>query len=379
MKKKKLILIIIAVCCALLAGAVTIFALTQSKCNHKYGAGKTYHITNNEVYYTLACTKDGHIKRFETKASFTDVLSIVTDDDLIVLDEDITLTNSIDVKSYLYSETTNLPNAFDLEINLNLNSYTITTEIESATNDTVFMFDATFGTIDFDITNGSIYTDDAKYIFNFKNNNTATNTIDISIDNVECTVMGGGEVTPLFVDDTCSNIDLEANNSKFIAKNAPDSDDNMCVGAFINSNSQFDFINCYFEGGDGLYIKRGIVNLTGCELVNKDLVDNTTNHGVSATFRPVGSCLTAESYNQEGVGYSQFNITITNCTFNSTGSIRNIYVGSTNDPGLPNEINPNSSINIVSATFNVNPVNIAYDIVTFASPVNRIGTVWVVD
>ena len=155
MKKKRLILIICSCICVLLASAVVTIAFTYSPPKHKhvFAEDKTYHICNNGIYYTKTC-KDGCIVSFETKATFTDVLSSVTEIDNIVLDENVILTEDVIVKSFAGSGDD--VQDIELNINLDLNGFTLSTNVENSQNNSLFMFNANRGSVEFNVKNGRI-------------------------------------------------------------------------------------------------------------------------------------------------------------------------------------------------------------------------------
>ena len=387
MKKSKLFLIISALVCSVLAVAVVVIAHTQPKHKHHLGDAKIYHISNDGVHYTRLC-KDGCIERFDTRISFIDVLSTATEIDTIVLDEDITLYSEVLLKSFVTRD--DLPQDITLNINLDLNNYKLSTEITDFTNKSMFTLNANYGQINFNIKNGTLYTDDLLYLFRFENNYSSQPNIKLTFDNVECKVVGD-MATPLATSTDCSNIIVNATDTKFIASKPYASETNTGVGALINSESVFNFNNCYFEGGDAIYVKRGEVNLNGCTLKNVDLpmqfnesasIDGKSQYN-TYIFTAVGACLSTESYkNAEGV-FSRFSISVIDCEMllGENGSTTMIHVSQTLGEGASEAgINPKSRINIMSCIFHADPSLMDYSIVNFANePEISNGPTWVID
>ena len=364
--------------CVLLAAIVMAIAFSYSAPKHQHvlGENKTYHICNDRIYYTRLC-QDGCVVPFETKATLTDVFSIVTADESIVLDEDIVLTEEMTIKTYVGQgrDVTNL----ELNINLDLNNFTISSHVVSKSNDSLFMFNANRGKVNFNIKNGKLYTEDLSYIFRFKNNKYSGKNIKINIEDVECTAKGINS-TPIFAHD-CANIELNAKGCKFVSQNSGTQRGDYGVGVFINSDSQFKFEDCYFEGGDAVYVKSGTVDLTGCKLVNSGLV-SVASQGVD-TFSAVGACLTADNHTTAS-GTTQFAITIKDCYMESKTSYKTISVITTsNQSGLQLAVNENSVIDVQSCKFNNDPTAMSipqYDLVKYPNnqpPVHYGTQVWI--
>ena len=181
---------------------------------------------------------------------------------------------------------------------------------------------------------------------------------------------------------------VNATDSKFIAEKPATADRNTSAGVLINSESEFNFTNCYFEGGDAVYVKRGTVNLNGCELKNSELwqqvnempSDDDKSRYTTYTFATMGACLSAESYKSANNVFSRFDITVTDCKMTRGLSNIMIYISQTCAMGASSAgINPESSINILSCTFNSNPQLMEYDIVKYANDTITLeGLNWVV-
>ena len=152
------------------------------------------------------------------------------------------------------------------------------------------------------------------------------------------------------------------------------------VGVFVNSESEFNFNNCYFEGADAVYVKHGTVNLTGCTLSNVELAYRGEQANETA-FSAIGTCLATESYTTSE-GMTKFTITITDCSMIRVNSSHMMYVAQTGETGQILSINPESSINVISCRFQDNPLVMGnYDIVHYPNdepPVNQGENLWVV-
>ena len=115
MNKKKLGMFISIAVCAVLIVTVLCITFLQPEHKHSLSNARVYHISNSEVYYTRSC-KDGYSKKFETNATFAEIMSTATSNDTIVLDEDIVLNDEITLKSFVVKN--NLPQGVKLNINL---------------------------------------------------------------------------------------------------------------------------------------------------------------------------------------------------------------------------------------------------------------------
>lgn len=351
MKRSRLMMTISAVVCTVLAIVVVGIAFNQPKHKHKFSDARIYHITNDGVYYTREC-KSGHIERFNTQATLGDVMNTATASDSIILDEDIVVKEEIGLRSFTIKD--GVPKDITLNINLNLNNHKITTEVDEAHNNSLFTLNANYGQINFDIKNGSLYSEDLLYLFRFLSNRDSEDCINLNIDSVEC-VVKGDKATPLFAHNESANINVNASYSKFVSQKSSDETSDYGVGVFINSESEFNFSNCYFEGGDAVYVKNGTVSLSGCELVNEALAQRAgAEQQNNETFFAIGSCLATESYNTSE-GATEFDITIIDCVMTGNYSSTMIYIANTAEEGLVPDINTNSSINVISCTFNQNP------------------------
>ncbi len=341
--------------CVVLSGVVLAIAFSPAKPAHKHtlSDNKTYHICNDRIYYTKVCT-DGCIIPFETDATLLDVLTGVAPDEKIVLDEDVTLTEQVELKSF-----TTDGQGLTYDINFDLNNHTLSSDIENPTdNNSLFMLNSNQGKIKFNIYNGKINVNDLKYIFRFKNTKINTKSLQLDINDVEC-VANNRQATPIFAHSECYGITINADNSRFIAQNSTSINEDYGVGVFLNSDSEFNFNNCYFEGGDAVYVKNGTVNLTGCELVNSGLVSDTPivtpQNGFA--FWAVGACLTADSYTTSK-GTTQFNVTIENCEMRGEASYKMIYaIKTAEDNTLTPTINSNSIVDIKSCVFSNDPTS----------------------
>ncbi len=383
MKKNKLIMLgVIAVCSVLIAVVMAIAFNQPDKTTnphiHSLGEARTYHITNDGVYYTLKCKDDDYAERFETSISLDDVLLTSEVDDKIILEEDVVLDHIITINSFV--DVGGFPEGREININLDLNNYSLTTDLigeQTQSIKSIFVLNASYGAINFNVSNGKIYTDELLYIFNFINNKMSGQNINVNIDNVECKVTGNN-VTPLYAHKNSTNIKLTATDSEFIAEKPSTATPNTGVGAFINSDSEFNFNNCKFVGGDAVNVKRGMVNLNNCELISKEHVWIANSEIATDSFNTMGVCLLADSYNESSsAGYTKFIVNINNCSMTSLNSSKMIYVIQTANNGLEKGLNSESQINVQSCTFNKKP-STEFLIVNYHSdPVNE-DNVWVV-
>lgn len=385
MKKNKLILIVSAVACVVLAAVVAVIANIQPKHKHTFTDAITYHLSSEGIHYTKQC-KDGCIERFETAASFVDVLSTTTSKDTIVLDEDVTLYSEVLLKSYITKDEQ--PQGLSLNINLDLNNHKLSTSVQNKNNNSMFTLNANYGQINFNVKNGTLYTDNLLYLFRFANGYNMVKNINLTLNDVECRVVGN-MATPLAAYTDCQNIVVNATDSKFIAEKPATADKNTSVGVLINSESEFNFTNCYFEGGDAVYVKRGKVNLNGCELKSVGAVSQSISEIASIddnaqyatyVFNTIGACLTAESYKNASGNFSEFDVTITDCVMKSEYTFIMIYISRTLGAGASSAgVNPESRINIVSGEFvGGQPCAKQYGIVDFASPATSNAGIWTV-
>ena len=348
MKRTRLILRICSCVCLAIVAMVVAVAVSYSEPKHRHTLtdAKTYFVYDDHIEYTRGCT-DGCTVKFDTGAKFNDLFLMTTEQDKIVLEDDIVLNSEIYLKSYITLEDT-----LEFNINLDLNNHTISTDIADSENDSMFMFNANRGNVNLNVSNGKLLSETTSYIFRFKNTKRSGQNIKINLDNVECEV-SGIEATPLFAHD-CVNIEFNANNSKFISNTVSSNNGDYGVGAFINSDSEFNFDNCYFEGGDAVYVKDGVVNLKGCKLVNSGLAHHSAQ-GVETLFSAVGACLTVDSHS-DGSSYTKFIVTIDGCEMESQSSVKMIYALQTaNDAGVEVGLDPNSIVNVLSCKFNNDP------------------------
>lgn len=354
MRKSRLILIICACMCVVLSGIVLAIAFWQTPLHkHKFGEARTYHVYNDHVYYTRQCKKDGHEEKVNMGGvTFVDVVNLVKSSDKIILEENVVINNEITLKSYQTNGTT--PQGINLDVNIDLNDKLLSTGyVLTKQTNSLFMFDSTYGSINFNIKNGSIYSQELSYIFNFK---TREGNVELNINNVECSVLGV-KATPIYAHNT--NVKVNATDSKFVSKTTTNNRDDYGVGVFINSDNIFNFDNCYFEGGDAVYVRQGTVNLTGCILQNKGLMSNPLRDHVRSSddFMAIGSCLATESYTTN-TSTSKFIVNIVGCkmyAITNGSSTMVIYVFRTATTGNNCAVNPNSAINIQSCIFDANP------------------------
>lgn len=357
MKRSKLFLIVASCLCVALAITAGIVALAyiMPKHQHVLGEAKTYHINNNGVYYTRLCKKGCTVK-FNSEASLLDVMMVMGENESIILDEDVTLRDEIYVQTYIQRQDEDNGQPYneelDLNVNINLNGHTLNINTITKQYNSLFMINANAGSINLNISNGKISSLTTKYLFRFKNNSYVDENIKVNLNNVDCSV-SGIKATPLYMTE-CDGIELNATNCRFVSSRASNQDGDYGVGAFINSQSVFNFDNCYFEGGDGLYVKQGTVNLSRCTLVNSGLAHFETQ-GTEKEFSAIGSALTADSHTTSA-GRTIFKITINDCLLDSKEGYKTIYITETKDAGLTAGVDSNSFINVISCSFTDDPL-----------------------
>lgn len=381
MKKNRLIMVVSIIVCSILAVAVMAIAFNQPEHRHTHSldGSKIYHVTNEGVYYTLKCKDDDYTEKFNTNILLDDALLVAEANDTIVLEEDIVLNHIIKLNSFTVVD--GFPEGYDINVNLDLNGYTISTNIgtgvQAETIKSMFILNAPVGSIDFNILNGKLYSNELLHIFNFANNARSGQNINVVVDNVECRVTGEN-VTPLFAQRNSTNIKFTATNSKFISEKPSAASVNSGIGAFINSISEFNFENCELVGGDAIYVKQGTVNLNNCALTSKEHAWTANVEQPVDGFKALGSCISVESYHESAAsGYTKFIININNCEMKSLNSSEMICVTQTANTGLEKGVNADSKVNIVSGTFNKRPTT-EYSVVEYNStPVNE-NSVWVV-
>ncbi len=169
MNKRKLSLIICSCVCVILAISVLVIAFTYSepKHDHTLRDGKIYHIYTDKIYCTQQYADGCHVTLEADTLSLTDVFAGITEKDSVVLEEDITLTEEFAMNAFVNSDTNPLaePQELDLNINLDLNGFTIYGDIENIEYDSMFRFNVNRGKLNLTISNGKLYSEDTSYIF----------------------------------------------------------------------------------------------------------------------------------------------------------------------------------------------------------------------
>lgn len=334
MRKKWIFITGICVGFVLITAVLSVM-IFQLRHKHDLGETKEYHIYNDRIYYTRQCIKDSHTQRFETDATFAEVLGNLGSGDRVVIEEHITTSEIFKIKSTA-SQPENLQN--DVVINIDLNNK----EIYS-----MFELDASYGTIKFNISNGRIKS-------NYKNAIKASGEngeIEISIKNVECS-SNGAKNTPLYIEDV-NKVTVNAWDSKFISQNNSLQPGDYGVGVFINNSGDFQFENCVLEGGDGIHVRQGNISLKGCDLINTGLTVQDYQ-SVDKGFSAVGASLTAHCYTW-GAKISNFEITVEDCVMITNNSNRVMYIYKVAKDGYEARVNPNSYVKIKSCKFDENP------------------------
>ena len=323
--------------CAGFVLVATLLGVIIFQLNHKhtYSDVKVYHIYNDHIYYTSRCTKDKHSQKFETDATFAEVLASLGNDDRVVVEENIVTPEIFKINSVLPQSS---GQKVDVVINIELNNKSVCS---------MFELNASYGDIKFNISNGTI---NSSYSNAIKVSGMYGN-VELNISNVDC-MASGAKNAPLYIENT-HNITVKASDSKFISQNQSLADLDYGVGAFINNLGDFKFENCLFEGGDGLHIKQGTVSLKNCDLVNTGLI-NQAHQSVNVGFSAVGASLAAHCYTS-GAGTTNFEITIENCEMTTNNSNRVMYIYNVAKSGYQPSINPNSYVKIKSCRFNQDP------------------------
>ena len=382
MNKYKLILIICSCVCAILVSAVVVVAFTYDKSVHYHALeeGRVYHICSDRVYYTQRC-QDGCIVEQSSDATFKDIFVGGAFVDKVVLEDNIVLTEEFAFNAFVNpadgSVGESLP--LDFDVNLDLNGFEISTDIDVVEYNSMFRFNVNIGSIKLNIYNGSLTSYDTAYIFRFKNNSQSGQNINITLNNVNCETIGT-KTTPLFLSE-CGNVSLVASNSRFVSRTTGTDSGDYGVGAFIDASGNMEFNNCYFEGGDAVYVKSGNVNLNSCVLTNEGLAEHSIQ-GSETGFSAVGACLTADSHTTSS-GTSVFEINVVDCQMVSNHSSKMIYIKETiAEEGLEKSVSDDSVIVVESCIFDENPMAgniVKYDNVVYPNgiPQNDGGQVWV--
>ena len=339
MKIKNKIIIVIVALSVMMFGCVVIGVANSLNTPKHVEAGKIFHVSQEKCYYVQNCAHCNTVQH-DTDMDFIQILQNVEKCDKIILDEDIYVANII-LDDNFVSETKN-----QIDINLDLNNYSITSNANKDEGISLFDIQANNYSVNLNIENGSLYANKLLYVFNFTNSN--NKTIHLNLNNVTSKTIGNN-TTPLFAHNTSENIVVNATNCEFIAEKSA-SVETKNTGAFINSESEFNFNNCTFEGGDGVYVKQGKINFVGCTLINNNLGKQGDTLVKSDTFISAGRCLVADSYNytqDEQILTTKFNITIDKCIFIAKTSNVAVIIDANNE----GKFNENSIINIKSAKF----------------------------
>lgn len=339
MRKKWIFIAAISVVCILLTVVFSVL-IFQLRHKHQLGDAKVYHIYNDHIYYTRQCVKDGHTQSFETDTTFAEVLEGVGAEDKIIVEEDILSAEIFKIKSFAPQLEVR---SKDVVINIDLNNKKISSAFELI---------ATYGTIKFNISNGTINTS-YRHAFKLEGE---LGKIEVNINDVDC-YSTGYKTSPLYVENV-KEVSVNALDSKFVAKKDTDGGYNYGVGAFLNGVGDFNFENCLFEGGDGLHVKNGDVSLIGCNLVNNGLISQDYQ-SVSSGFSAVGASLAAHCYT-DVEGTTDFKITVEDCvmTTNTSNTVMRVYKVA--ESGYDVVINPDSYILIKSCKFGEDPNTLDY-------------------
>ena len=323
--------------CAGLVLVATLLCVVIFQLRHKHvlGDAKVYHIYNDRITYTRKCVKDSRTQKFDTEATFAEVVANLGRDDRIVVEENITASQIFKINS---GSPQSVGAKKDVVVNIDLNNKSICS---------MFELNASYANIKFNISNGTIY---SNYTNAIKVGG-LYGEVELNIINVDC-ISAGAKNASLYIENAYNAI-VNARDSKFISQNESLIDSDYGVGVFINNKGDFKFENCLLEGGDGLHVREGKIMLTGCDLVNTGLL-NQSYQSVVSGFCAVGASLTAHCYTS-GAGTTNFEITVENCVMTTNNSNRVINVYSVAKTGYEPRLNSDSFIKIKSCKFNQNP------------------------
>ena len=332
MKSKKWILILSAVACFVLAG-VAIAVGVNNEHIHSVSEAREYHIGGDRVYYTQYCKCGDYDESKNIDLTEEEVFASLTAQDRLVLDGDVELNGVVNLAGFDQNST--LPKPLNTVVNVDLRGYSLTTnkDYEIGEENSLFYLNARYGTVNLNIQNGKLNGGALSYIFKFATNEDSAENIKLNLSNVKCSVDGEGSA-PIYASQDLTNGNIIANNCKFLATN---SSSYNCFGVVIDSESKFVFNNCYFEGGDSVYIRRGDVVLNGCNLINKTSYDREGsiygNLRLANEISATGNCLTLDTNKDEQNVYSKYNVKLVNCYFDANdGNGKVLFIsGSTID------------------------------------------------
>lgn len=350
MKGKKWVLIISAIACFVLAGVIIAIGVNNGEDTHIHGVteAREYHIGGQEIYYTQACKCGDYTESKNINLSVGEVFASVTAQDSIILDDNVEISNNISLLGYEAGSAGQIPK--NTTINLDLNGHTFTSSADNldVTGMALFSINSSFGTIKLNIKNGELLGGKLKYIFNCKGD--GSGALELTLSGVDCTVDDTNSTT-LRADESLKNSTITAQNCTFTAfdtiNSAPSS-----WGVLINSDSDFTFNNCQFEGTDAVYVRRGDVTLNGCKLISST---DAMHDSLSNEFASMGTCLVLDC-NTSSDGQSVYNVKLNDCCFDAkiVDGKQCVIKGNSCEDGLDAQENDECVLEINNCKFSMN-------------------------
>lgn len=324
MKNKKWILILSAVVCFVLAG-IAIAVGVNNVHTHSVAEVREYHIGGDRVYYTQYCKCGEYDESTNIDLTEDEVFTSLTAQDKIVLDGNVCLNNAVKITGF--NKNLSEPEPLNTVVNIDLRGYSLTTSQESGDeNNSLFDLNARYGKISLNIQNGKLNAGTLKYVFKFATGQDSVEAVKLQLTNVECNVEGEGSAS-IYASQDLINGKIVANNCKFLATNSAGYN---CFGVVIDSESDFEFNNCYFEGGDSVYIRRGNVTLNSCDLINKISYEREGNVdgnvSLSNKISATGNCLILDTNINEESVCSKYNVKLNNCYFDANSGNGNVLI-----------------------------------------------------
>lgn len=358
MKNKKWILILSAVVCFVLAG-IAIAVGVNNVHTHSVAEAREYHIGGDRVYYTQYCKCGEYDETTNIDLTEDEVFTSLTSQDKIVLDGNVCLNKAVKLTGF--NQNLSEPEPLNTVVNIDLRGYSLTTSQDDSEEEvSLFDLNARYGKISLNIQNGKLNAGTLKYVFKFATSQGSVEAVKLQLSNVECYAEGDGSAT-IYASQDLINGKIVANNCKFLTTNSIGYN---CFGVVIDSESEFEFNNCYFEGGDSVYIRRGNVVLNNCDLINKTLYERTGNIdgnvSLSNKISATGNCLTLDTNIDEEGACSKYNVKLNNCYFDANegnGKVLIISCSTANNEDIRVDKNDDSVIEMEGCVFR--EVNIA--------------------
>lgn len=339
MKSKKWILVLSAVACFVLAGVLIAIGVKNGSNEHTHAVvdAKEYHIGGESVYYTQSCKCGEYDERTDTDLTINEVFASVAEQDIIVLDDDVILEDSIALNGFAGNLLTGMTSR-NLVVNLDLRGHNFESSAtpEMASGNALFLLNAGGGEVRFNVKNGKLDAGQLKYVAKLTHNeNNQVAKLTVNLNNVECCVNSSLSAT-IFADENLNGGVITATGCKFVA-NSPNQSENGnadCFGVLINSNSQFIFNNCYFEGGDAVYVRRGQVSFNECKLLSNS--NGKTGEALSGdVITSMGSCLVLDCNASTTGEKTTYNVKLVDCYLDALGkpNKKSMFVGCSAETG----------------------------------------------